>query len=1527
MSAESKDEEVIFKKAIKLKTSAERESYIKKVCGEDTKLLYRLKILLKAHEQAEGFLESPPHAVNVTLDDSPLTEGPGTVIGRYKLLEKIGEGGFGVVYMADQNKPISRRVALKIIKLGMDTKEVIARFEAERQALAMMEHPNIAKVLDAGATDTGRPYFVMELVKGIPITEYCDNNNLDTRQRLQLFISVCKAIQHAHQKGIIHRDIKPSNVLITLHDGRPVPKVIDFGIAKATGQRLTEKTLFTRFAQMVGTPEYMSPEQAEFSGLDIDTRSDIYSLGVLLYQLLTGVTPFDGEKLREAGYAEMQRIIREDDPDKPSTRLSTMGEALTDVAKHRRAAPEALRKIVRGDLDWIVMKTLEKDRTRRYETASELATDIERHLNDELVLAGPPSTVYCLRKFVRRNRVAVITGSLVAAALLAVAVVSAMYAQEATLHARDVAIHVHEAENARQIAVEAKEEMSGLLAGSYVDRAQALCEQGEVGRGMLWLADSLRIVPEDSGDLDHAVRTSLSAWHGQLHSLQAVFEYPQMQYPSLAVSFTEGPAGFYTMTGSGADIWGTADHFHFAYRILTGPGSITVRVDSVENTHDWAKAGVMIRETLDAGSKHAFVCITPANGVSFQRRTDSHAASTNTDHAGIAGITAPHWVRLERDAVGNFTASHSANGTTWESFGLSLPTKIPMNANVYIGLALSSHDVAKLCKAVFTNVRTTGSVSTDWAHHVIGVPASANTSLSARRVNSVTFSPDGSWILAACEDGTARLFDSTTGHLIGKPLHHDSAVLTVAISSNGKRIATGAKNGLVRLWDAITFEPIGEPMQFDKHPHVAFSHDSTRLMMGSTVGDARFWDADTGKLLGKAFHFVSGDFWIDGARVYEGDYVASDSNSPSPADVTVNMLANGGFEAGTLEPWTTYGNITAEVVGDLDGAAIPEAVIEGSSCLHVVDPGANMNYWDAGLSHAGHHLKAGKKYTLSVFLKSKAGALNVNVKPGLAVAPWTGFGNEIITITEKWAEYSLTTPVLPEDIGPVSVTFNYVPHDARAMAYCPGGFRVVSEIGPHTYQMFDADSGEPVGPPVESIPEATAVAISPDGMRFATAKHHCLIQVWDVATGKLVFEPILHGGIVIDLAFSPDGSLIVSGGNTRMALLWDATTGESIGAPLRQRNTVSSVAFSQDCKRVVTGNQDGVLRIWNIIHSKYVGEPVKHQDRILAADYVPGGLRILTETDGAAQVRDAATGRPIGKPLSGLDEINRMAFSPDGRRLALKRTQTGNIELWDIAAGKLAGKWDTVPVDITFSPDGSRVFAGTFGGVALLWDAATTKCLGKLQQQRGVVSSVAFTADGSRLLTGSYNGITQLWDAATLEPIGRLPVHQSEVKSAAFSPDGTKILIGFADGTVRLWDAGTLKPIGTPLQQLKIVCEVAFSPDGSRFLACSIDRTARLWDTATLKPIGPPLEHNGWWPWASFSPDGSEILVADQYGSAEVWQAPPGPLVGDYEQIVCWVQVVTGMELDATGGINVLDAFEWQQRYRRLQELGGPPRN
>ncbi|MHC4080471.1 MAG: serine/threonine protein kinase [Planctomycetota bacterium] len=417
----------IFTEAIE-QPPGQRAAFLDRICGGDDDLRKEVEALLAVHDRSGDFLGAPTHVAPTLADagNTALLEGEavGTVIGRYRLLEEIGEGGFGTVYMAEQQSPVRRMVAFKIIKLGMDTKQVIARFEAERQALAMMEHPNIAKVLDAGATETGRPYFVMELVKGVPLGEYCDTEGLSTVERLKLFIEVCHAVQHAHQKGVIHRDIKPSNVMVTMHDGRPVPKVIDFGIAKATNARLTEKTLFTEYRQLVGTPEYMSPEQAEMSDFDVDTRTDIYSLGVLLYELLTGTTPFDSHDLRRGGFGEIQRIICEEEPPKPSTRLSSMQTArggstsLPDVARNRRTDPTSLRRSVRGDLDWIVMKAMEKDRTRRYATAQELAQDIERHLANEPVTASPPSASYRLHKMVRRNRGTVVAASLVIGSLV-----------------------------------------------------------------------------------------------------------------------------------------------------------------------------------------------------------------------------------------------------------------------------------------------------------------------------------------------------------------------------------------------------------------------------------------------------------------------------------------------------------------------------------------------------------------------------------------------------------------------------------------------------------------------------------------------------------------------------------------------------------------------------------------------------------------------------------------------------------------------------------------------------------------------------------------------------------------------------------------------------------------------------------------------------------------------------------------------------------------------------------------------------
>jgi eukaryotic-like serine/threonine-protein kinase len=449
----------IFDEAAEIVSTQERGDYLDRACAGDQELRRQVNTLLRALDEAGGFLEVPaafspetaesevttPGSSSAQPGDCPtstsfgavdetgasdpeqapgsrsvhsMRDGPGSLIGPYKLLQRIGEGGMGAVYLAEQDRPVRRRVALKVVKPGMDTEQVVARFEAERQALAIMDHPSIAKVFDAGVTDSGRPYFVMELVKGVPITEYCDAVHLTPKERLELFIPVCQAIQHAHQKGIIHRDIKPSNVLVAMQDGKPVPKVIDFGIAKAIDQRLTEKTFFTQHGAIIGTLEYMSPEQAEISAMDIDTRADIYALGVLLYELLTGSTPLERVRLREAGYSEILRRIREEEPPKPSTRLSESRDSLPSVAASRKTEPARLTRLLRGDLDWIVMKALEKDRTRRYESASGFARDIERHLQGDPVEAGPPSAVYRLRKLARKHRAGLITAAVVLLCLI-----------------------------------------------------------------------------------------------------------------------------------------------------------------------------------------------------------------------------------------------------------------------------------------------------------------------------------------------------------------------------------------------------------------------------------------------------------------------------------------------------------------------------------------------------------------------------------------------------------------------------------------------------------------------------------------------------------------------------------------------------------------------------------------------------------------------------------------------------------------------------------------------------------------------------------------------------------------------------------------------------------------------------------------------------------------------------------------------------------------------------------------------------
>jgi hypothetical protein len=521
MSVLKQQIDAVFITALKISDARQRSFFLDQACDGDGELRTAVDRLLAAQSDSDKLFDTQVFLRDVSAEDiraaareNIFQEGGladdriGSRIGRYRLLERIGEGGCGAVYTGEQEEPVRRRVAIKVIKMGMDTKQVIARFEAERQALALMDHPNIARVLDAGAMETGRPYFVMELVRGIKITDYCDQNKLDTRQRLELFIQVCHAIQHAHQKGVIHRDIKPSNILVTPHNGVPMPKVIDFGIAKAIEGRLTEQTLFTACEQLIGTPAYMSPEQAEMGGLDVDTRSDIYSLGVLLYELLTGRTPFDGQKLMKGGLEKLRRTLCEEEPQRPSGILTTLhGTELKATASHRHAEPPKLISLLKGDLDWMVMKALEKDRTRRYETADGLAMDVQRFLSNEPIVARPPSRLYRFQKLVRRNRVVAVAATAVSLALLfGLGLSTWLFLQERTAWKRAVA--------AEEQQIQLREESERLR--RQAEFREELSEAAVAGsRNQIGEADRLvAAIPDPDPHLEYAELYRLLAdWH------------------------------------------------------------------------------------------------------------------------------------------------------------------------------------------------------------------------------------------------------------------------------------------------------------------------------------------------------------------------------------------------------------------------------------------------------------------------------------------------------------------------------------------------------------------------------------------------------------------------------------------------------------------------------------------------------------------------------------------------------------------------------------------------------------------------------------------------------------------------------------------------------------------------------------------------------------------------------------------------------------------------------------------------------
>jgi WD40 repeat protein/tRNA A-37 threonylcarbamoyl transferase component Bud32 len=1085
-------EREIFFEALDKATPEERKGYLDDACGHDLTLRRKVEELLEEHFSNDSLLQEPTvQGAPTQLDQSPVLEGLGTQIGRYKLLQKLGEGGFGVVYMAEQKEPVKRRVALKIIKLGMDTKQVVARFEAERQALAMMDHPNIAKVHDAGATDAGRPYFVMELVKGVPITKYCDENELTTKERLELFIPVCQAIQHAHQKGVIHRDIKPSNIMVTLHDGVPVPKVIDFGIAKATQQELTEQTIFTQYGQFIGTPAYMSPEQAEMSGLDIDTRSDIYSLGVVLYELLVGRTPLDPKELLSGGLEEIRRRIKEEEAIKPSTRLSTLeGPELTAVAKQRKINPAQLRNALRGDLDWVVMKTLEKDRTRRYETVNGLALDLKRYLGNEPVTAVSPSPGYLIAKFVRRHRATLMAAAVFVLLLVAGTMASTWQAIRATRE-RDNARHLlyvakmnlaqqaweqNNIERLRQMLAETQPLPDRGFEWYYWEAQTRLARESlrahEQGVWCMALSrDGQRLV---TGSKDFTVKL----WDWKNGRELRTFPPEGAWIVSLAFS----PDGRRIVSGTSLghlSLWdaNTGENL-FGLDEAVPPGSQSYTSVAFSPDSQWIGTGSALFDTVRL----------------WEARTGQPVLTfTGHVHAVTALAFSPDSKRV---------ASGSSDGTV----------KIWQVAGGKELLTSNGHAAEVDCVAFSNDGNRFLTASEDSTAKIWDASSGRELRTLAGHigpVRSAVFSRDGAQVLTGSSDRTAKLWDAETGRQICTFKGHGSDIRSVAISPDGEFYFTASYDGFVKIWqstDGLVSDETGrQELTFKGHTNdvwpVIFFPDGQRIATGSVDGTAKIWDTHTGNEVRSVSGSTNAVYGL--ACSPDGKHLVTSGSDP-----TVRIWD---ASSGVMEHAISGHSLTVMCAKySADGQRIVTASWDNTVKVWDATHGTNLitlrgpsdRAWCAAFSPNGRQIVTG--------WDDKVGRV-YDAGSGVELASLRGHREAIL-----------------------------------AAAFSPNGKWIVTGGGDYTAMVWNVATGKMRFPLKGHSFWVWSVAYSPDGQRILSTSDDGTIKLWDADTGLEVLTLKGRGAELRGAAFSPDGRRIISASRDWTARMWEAPFTEQV---------------------------------------------------------------------------------------------------------------------------------------------------------------------------------------------------------------------------------------------------------------------------------------------------------------------------------------------------------------------------------------------